>query len=172
MKKIIIPILSIIALVSCKTRNHTVVDVEPAAEEVVYNGKYQVFGENFSPEGALTKEQMLAKYQTLGINDTLNVKFETTILDVCQKKGCWMSLDLGADNKNFVKFTDYAFFVPKDSGNEETIVNGKAFIKEESVERQRHYAQDGGQSQEEIDKITQPKRTLYFMADGVLIARK
>lgn len=171
MKNLIIPALTLLAIVSCKTKTTAVATTDEAADEVVYNGKYQVYGENFSPEGAISKEEMLAKYQNLGLNDTLNVKFKTTILDVCQKKGCWMTLDLGAENQNFVKFTDYAFFVPKDAMQDEVIVNGKAYIHEETVERQKHYAKDGGQSQAEIDKITKPKKTMYFMADGVLIAR-
>jgi hypothetical protein len=33
----------------------------------------------------------------------------------------------------------------------------------------RHYAQDAGKSKEEIDKITEPKHMLTFLADGVLI---
>lgn len=171
MKKLIIPILTLLVIVSCKTKTSAVTTTETEVEEVVYNGKYQVFGENFSPDGAITKEEMFSKYTNLGTNDTLNVKFKTTILDVCQKKGCWMTLDLGAENQSFVKFTDYAFFVPKDAKQDEVIVNGKAYIHEESVERQKHYAKDGGQSQSEIDKITEPKKTMYFMADGVLIAR-
>lgn len=171
MKKLILLILVTFAVVGCKTKTNVVATAVPETEKVEYNGKYQVFGENFSPEGALSKEEMLVKYNNLGTNDTLDVKFKTKILDVCQKKGCWMTLDLGSENQNFVKFTDYAFFVPKDAKQEEVIVNGKAYIHEESVERQKHYAKDGGQSQAEIDKITQPKKIMYFMADGVLIAR-
>ena len=75
-----------------------------------------------------------------------------------------------ADNKEvFVKFKDYAFFMPKDSKNKEVIVNGKAFVSEESIADQKHYASDAGKSQSEIDKITTTKKTLSFVADGVLI---
>lgn len=38
-----------------------------------------------------------------------------------------------------------------------------------SIEDQRHYAEDGGKSKEEIAAITEVKRTLAFEADGVLI---
>jgi len=71
-----------------------------------------------------------------------------------------------------VKFKDYGFFVPKDIDGEEVIINGKAFVNEVSVEEQRHYAKDAGQSEEEIAAITKPKKTYSFEADGVLLKQK
>ena len=59
--------------------------------------------------------------------------------------------------------------MPKDITGQEIIVNGKAYVEEMSVEDQRHFAEDGGKSAEEIAAITAPKRTLAFEADGVLI---
>jgi hypothetical protein len=38
-----------------------------------------------------------------------------------------------------------------------------------SVKDQKHYAEDGGKSKEEIAKITTTKKTLGFEADGVLL---
>jgi hypothetical protein len=73
-------------------------------------------------------------------------------------------------NSLFVKFKDYAFFVPT-SGLEgkSTIVNGKLSVDTLSVETLRHYAEDDGQSQKEILAIKEPKVTLSFLADGVYI---
>ncbi len=51
----------------------------------------------------------------------------------------------------------------------EAIVNGKAFVSETSVEELKHYAEDAGKSKEEIEAITEPKRTYGFLADGVLL---
>ncbi|NNM19013.1 MAG: DUF4920 domain-containing protein, partial [Croceitalea sp.] len=51
----------------------------------------------------------------------------------------------------------------------ETIINGKAFISELSVDEQRHYAEDKGATKEEIAQIITPKKTLRFEADGVII---
>lgn len=39
-----------------------------------------------------------------------------------------------------------------------------------TVEDQKHYAEDEGATQEELAKITKPKQTLRFEADGVRIA--
>ena len=44
-------------------------------------------------------------------------------------------------------------------------------IKEVSVDEQRHHAEDGGKSADEIASITEPKRTYSFEADGVLLRR-
>ncbi len=50
------------------------------------------------------------------------------------------------------------------------MVEGKAFIEEMSVEAQRHYAEDGGATPEEVSAITEPKLTYSFLAHGVLIS--
>ena len=82
-----------------------------------------------------------------------------------------MRLDMG-EEEAMIKFKDYGFFMPMDIKGEEVIVSGNAFVDEMSVEDQRHFAEDAGKSKEEIAAITQPKRTLSFTADGVLLAEK
>lgn len=132
---------------------------------------YVSFGDKITAAKALSQDQMFKKYKALKKGDTLKVKFKSRIHAVCKKKGCWMTLDLKDDQRAFVKFRDYAFFVPLNADNSEAIVSGKAFIDVESVEELKHYAKDGGKSQAEIDKITKPKVTYAFMADGVLIKK-
>ena len=68
-----------------------------------------------------------------------------------------------------VRFKDYGLCMPKDIAGKEVIVNGLAFIEEMGVDDQRHYAEDAGKSPAEIAKITKPKRTLGFTADGVIL---
>jgi hypothetical protein len=131
--------------------------------------KYASFGKKITKDGAITKEQMNAKYDKLKKGDTIDVKFTSKIQDVCSKKGCWMNLDLGNNEKAFVKFKDYAFFMPLNSAGSETIVSGKAFVSITSVDELKHYAKDAGKSKAEIDKITKPEKSYGFMADGVLI---
>ena len=154
----------------------TPIQVEEEKEiEVVTNAEkpvkvsYATFGGNFSPEKALSKEEMLRKYKSMKKGDTLSVKFKSTITDVCKKKGCWMKMDLANNNESFVRFKDYGFFVPLNADHSEAIVSGRAYLDVISVDELKHYAKDGGQSQEEIDKITTPKVTYAFQADGVLI---
>ena len=82
-----------------------------------------------------------------------------------------MKLDLGNGESAFVKFKDYGFFVPLNADGSETIVYGKAFVDEVSVDELKHYAKDGGKSQAEINKIKKPEVTYAFMANGVYIKK-
>jgi len=138
------------------------------AQEKVAEHKQAIYGESFSPSSIIGDSEMLAEYNTLKAGDSLQVVFKAMPNGVCKAKGCWMTLRLDDENQVLVKFKDYGFFVPTDL-NEEVIVNGKAFVEELSVEEQRHYAKDAGQSDATIANITAPKRTLRFEATGVLI---
>lgn len=130
---------------------------------------YATFGNKILADKALSKDEMLKKYSSLKKGDTIAVKFKSKITSVCKKKGCWMKMDLADKKESFVRFKDYGFFVPLNADNSEAIVSGRAYIDEISVDELKHYAKDGGKSQEEIDKITSPKITYAFQADGVLI---
>lgn len=101
--------------------------------------------------------------------DSAEVKVSSTIVDVCQKKGCWMDLALPNDDYMTVKFKDYEFFVPKDAEGKTAIIEGIVRKEVETVEWLKHKAEDAGQSQEEIDAITEPKTSFTFEASGVII---
>jgi len=165
MKKIVLAAAILVSLVSCKKETEKeVVATEPQVE-------YSVFGDSISAEGALNFEEMTSKFGDLKEGDTVDLKFSSTIKDICQKKGCWMNVALADDKETFVKFKDYDFFVPMNAENKEVVVSGKAYISEESVADLKHYAQDAGKSQASIDSITAPKKKFLFMADGVLIKK-
>jgi hypothetical protein len=163
MKNTLLFLALITLFVSCEQKK----EVTPEVAKV----DYATFGDSISADGVLSNEEMMEKYATLKEGDTLNVKFKSAINEVCQKKGCWMSLNLANDKEAFIKFKDYAFFVPLNAQDKEVIVNGKAYISVESVADLQHYAKDAGKSQATIDSITAPKVTYSFMADGVLIAK-
>ena len=163
MKKIVAFIFCFFALTSCKK--------ETVATENQKQDNYAFFGDSISDEKALSNDEMMAQFDKLKAGDTLNVKFKSKIKNVCQKKGCWMTLVLPNEKEAFVKFKDYAFFIPKNAKDEEVVVNGKAFVSIESVEELKHYAKDEGKSQAAIDSIVSPKTTYSFMADGVLIKK-
>lgn len=128
------------------------------------------FGEKISEENTITKQKMAKIFGNMNTNDTVNVKFIGEVDEVCQKKGCWIKVSLGNDQKAFVKFKDYAFFMPFNAAGSEVILNGKAFKNEVSVKELQHYAKDAGKSDEEIAEIKLPKITYSFLADGVLLA--
>ena len=161
----IFPAFAVISLLSCKNIDNKEGDVRAENEDLVYNS----YGEQFSANNIVTAAEMEEKFSNLKEGDTLEVSFKTTVNSVCKGKGCWMTLDLPQEEDVMVKFKDYGFFVPMDIEDKEVVVNGKAFIAEVSVKEQQHYAEDKGDSPEKIAAITQSKRTLTFLADGVLI---
>jgi hypothetical protein len=144
------------------------IDVTSSKSEDV-EVSYASFGAKIKADKALSKDQMLTKYKALKKGDTLKVKFTSTIKAVCKKKGCWMEMELPNNQVSFVRFKDYGFFVPLNADKSEAVVSGRAYIDVISVEERRHYAKDEGKSEEEIAKITEPKITYAFQADGVLI---
>ncbi|MDY7395790.1 DUF4920 domain-containing protein [Aureibaculum sp. 2210JD6-5] len=132
---------------------------------------YASFGEEITDENVISKEEMAKKFENLKSGDTVAVKFVSSINEVCKAKGCWMKLDLGDKKESMVRFKDYGFFVPLDADNKEVIVNGKAYVTETTVKELQHFAKDAGKTEEEIAKITEPKFTYAFEADGVLLKK-
>jgi len=165
MKKILITITCLIFLVACKEQK---VKAQESPKEPI---AYLSFGEKITDENVISKETMSEKFNTLKEGDTIDIKFTSSINEVCKSKGCWMKLDLGDENESMVRFTDYGFFMPLDSDNKEVIVDGRAYVTKMSVKEQQHYAEDAGHSEEEIAKITEPKYTYAFEADGVLMKK-
>lgn len=155
-------LLVILFAFSCKNEKSAETQNEAEASE------YASFGDEIAADGALTAMAMAEKYDALKVGDTLNTKVTASINEVCSKKGCWMKLDLGNDEEMMVRFKDYGFFMPLNAEGE-VIVKGKAYVTETSVDELRHYAEDAGKSKKEIEAITEPKRTLAFEADGVLL---
>lgn len=130
--------------------------------------KGDTFGDKVKPAGAIEGQSFLKQIEG---KDSMNVKLKATILEVCQKKGCWMNVDLGAGKTMMVRFKDYGFFVPKDANGRTAIMDGKAFREIITVDMLRHYAEDAGKSKEEIEKITADEERLSFEASGVLILK-
>lgn len=163
MKKIVYATFVLITLMGCKKNEEVKVDAKPIS--------YAEFGDKITADKAISSEELFEKYKTMKETDTLEVKVASKIIDVCQKKGCWMNLDLGNDESAFVKFKDYGFFMPLNAAGSDVVVNGKAFIELTSIEDLKEYAKDAGKSQAAIDSIVAPEKNYAFMADGVLIKK-
>ncbi len=148
-------------------------NIDVAAQETLKErsseAAFQSFGKAIVSENAIPVQAMAEQYNLMKSGDTLNSKIMATVKEVCQAKGCWMTLNLEDGNEVMVKFKDYGFFMPKDIAGKEVIANGKAFVEEMSVDEQKHFAEDAGQTEDEIAKITKPKKTYSFEADGVLV---
>jgi len=138
-----------------------------AFAQTAYTG--QKFGEEVKPGGVKPAAKMEA---AMGDKKTAEMKIEGKVVDVCKKKGCWMTLEMPNGDPMRVTFKDYAFFMPKDIVGKNVVLDGLAKKQTISVETLRHYAEDAKKTSEEVAKITDPKKELAFEAKGVVILDK
>ncbi|MCF2504389.1 DUF4920 domain-containing protein [Dyadobacter sp. CY107] len=124
------------------------------------------FGKEINENKAIEASALPEK---MGDKTEMAAKVSGQVESVCQVKGCWMAVKLDNGETMRVMFKDYAFFVPKDISGKTVVFEGQAQKKTIPVEHLQHYAKDAGQSKEEIEKITEPKEELTFIADGVII---
>jgi hypothetical protein len=164
--KFFLGVFTILVFGSCNTNEDQTSD---ANKDQIEEVSYASFGDSISTEGAISGDELAKMYTTMNPQDTLEVKFTGVIENVCQKKGCWMNVKLSDSVSTFIRFKDYGFFMPFNAAESEAIINGKGFISVTSVDELKHYAEDEGLSQEEIDAITEPEIGFNFLADGVLI---
>jgi len=82
-----------------------------------------------------------------------------------------MTLQRDGQEPITVRFKDYGFFMPSNIVGKTVVVEGSAKKKEVSVASLQHAAKDLGKSQAEIDQITQPKKDISIIADGVLVVK-
>ena len=96
------------------------------------------------------------------------ILLEGKVSKICEKKGCWMALE-GEGGSIRVTFKNYSFFVPKEVV--EKRVQAQGVLSEEVMEisEARHYAQDAGKSEAEIQQIRQPSKEYRFVATAVKI---
>ncbi len=165
MRKLVSLALGLLLFTACNSDKKK---EEPVVEKTTMEVTYESIGDKITNENVLSRSEIMETYKNLKPGDSVAVKFTSEVKEVCQSKGCWMKIDMG-EKLAMVRFKDYGFFMPKDLAGQEIIVEGVAFIEEMSVEEQQHYAEDAGKTKEEIAAITEPKRTLSFVSNGVLI---
>jgi hypothetical protein len=122
---------------------------------------------------AITAEDVMETALTTVMADKelADVKVSGKVLDVCPKKGCWLSIELTDKSVVFVKMKDYGFFVPLEMIGKTVVIEGEAKKMETSVKELKHYAEDAKKSKEEIDAITEPKKEIRLTAKGILVVK-
>ena len=104
--------------------------------------------------------------------DSVYATFLAPINSICQKKGCWMELDLGNGENALVRFKDYGFFVPMDATGEIAVVEGAMTIDTLDVDWLRHQASDAGKSDSVIASINAFEISYSILAAGVALEKK
>lgn len=170
MKKIVLVFAAAGFMFSCsgeEKKEEKKKDNKESKEEVSIP-KVMLRGADFDTTAIITPDEMIAKMN--GLDSLEGIVMRTKINECCQKKGCWMTLDMGSNNPEMrVWFKDYDFFVPLDAGGTDVVVAGKAFLDTVSVADQKHILEDANASADEIAAITEPKVELGFEATGVYL---
>lgn len=122
--------------------------------------KFGTYGDEITAESTITIDEFLTRVN----EDEETFKVRGVIEEVCQMKGCWMTMrnEQGANVR--VTFKDYGFFVPKDISGSEVIIEGIASEEVLDEDVARHYAEDGGKEYDES-----MRNTITFVARGVLV---
>ena len=182
----VIAIASLLAAIISCTENSTTDATADAAENAIEgaiasadNAIQDAFnteptsGANYGAGVAATATSMSAEelVEALAQRDSLDVVVQGEVVEVCQKKGCWMTLKAPAlaEEGVTVRFKDYGFFMPKGLSGSQVVVEGEARRTLTSVDDLRHYAEDAGKSAEEIAAIVEPKEELEVIATGVRV---
>jgi hypothetical protein len=152
MKNLFTLILSILVFVGCQNKSTAI---------------FNSYGEAISTEAVV---ELTKLNEQLADKDSVMVTLKGTIDQTCAKKGCWMSVKDDRGVATRVTFKDYGFFVPTSGAEGKDVVfSGVAKRKVTDVATLRHFAEDAGQSQQEIEAITEPKEEIEFVASGVVI---
>jgi hypothetical protein len=121
------------------------------------------FGAEITLSESLTVDQAISQIDQIKEKDVL---LAGKVTKVCQMKGCWMAFNSEVGPVR-VTFKDYGFFVSEELVGKRVLAQGVMFEKTMSISEARHYAQDGGMSKEEIEKITEPVQEFRFVASAV-----
>ncbi|MGY2134859.1 DUF4920 domain-containing protein [Hymenobacter sp. HD11105] len=170
--KPLLVILSVVALASCQSSPSSDASSTAALEKTPPSAATiggQTYGASITAADAIPVAQL---NQVLGTKDSAQVKLIGKATEVCQAKGCWMTIATANGKQMRVRFKDYGFFVPKDISGKTVVINGWAHREMVPVDHLRHYAKDAGKSAKEIAAITKPEQQLNFEADGVLVMQQ
>lgn len=144
---------------------------EPELEDDLPAGETRHFGAEFTIEDdPIELVDAIDRLEGADLDEeTESLKVEARVAQVCQKKGCWFTLDDDeVDMTVRVRMKDYGFFVPRNTVAADSVVEGKLRRTMVEEELARHFAEDvaevTGEDPEEIDG---PQESYEFMATGV-----
>ncbi len=138
---------------------------KPAPEQTAAKApQYKAFGDSVQS----TSQPLQLAEVFKAPNPQKLVRVQAKVVEVCQKKGCWMMLSDGAVMMR-ITFKDYGFFMPKDIAGKTIIAEGIVAEDVLAEKDARHYAEDAGKSKEEIEKIKGDQKTVSMVAQSVFL---
>lgn len=176
MSKSFLLIASVVLVAACQSSPTSTADTAgeaPVATDKMPPSGASANGKTYgAPITAANAVPVTRLNQVLGKQDSAQVKLIGKATQVCQAKGCWLTMATADGQQMRVRFKDYGFFVPKDISGKTVVINGWAHRETVSVDELQHYAKDAGKSEKEVAAITKPEQQLNFEADGVLVMEK
>ncbi len=147
-------------------------EAEPEAETAV--AEFMSYGDELAMDVDLVVITPAELTADPSAYDGTVVRVEGTIAKVCRNKGCWLTLENPTATPIRVDVPrdaegQYVYTFPTDLPVSDVIIEGTAKMDTTSVETLRHFAEDEGRSQEEIDAITEPQPTVILTANGALV---
>ncbi len=154
---------------SCATENKEVTE-----EKVIETEQKIELGESYgefkvNPEEAISVEEMLKAFNENP--DANEFTFESPLVEVCSKAGCWVNIDKGDGETFMVRFKDHFTIPPATEVGTEAYLHGFAHWDTISVDLLQHFAEDAGKSEDEIAEITEPKFEMGFECDGITLKK-
>lgn len=127
------------------------------------------FGKKFLFKNVTQVDGLKAKMnEKANADKSVPVTVRGVVTNVCTKEGCWIKLQSESGDM-MVKMKDHSFLVPVALKGKTVVVNGTAKQKVTTVDQLKHYAEDAGKPQAEIDAITEPQKEVILDATGVLV---
>lgn len=165
-------LIALLGLGACADPAEAPAPSDAATEAGTAEAAAGTFGEAVPDGDALSPAEVLADPDTYAGK---TVVVEGTVREVCQMAGCWLTFSNDAGETVRVNVPrdeteSYVFTFPKDVSGQTVRVAGTLEVETTSVEDQRHYAEDGGATPEEVEAITEPKQTLVLTALGAEMA--
>lgn len=126
------------------------------------------YGEKITTDGAMNIAEIPAKLEKA---ESVDGKIKGKIVEVCEKKGCWLKLQVNDSTTAMVKMKDYGFFLPVAAKGKTVVIDGETKMKTTSVAELKHYAEDAKKSKEEIAAITKPEKEIRVTAKGIVVVK-
>lgn len=168
-------IIPVLLLPACQSSADEVdVYVPPGADVAVQTDDVVTVGEPLATNLTfLPASEVVARAAEL---DGQTVAVEGEVSGVCQQAGCWLTMKNEAGETFRVNVPkdaegEYVYTFPMDVAGAQARLVGTLAVEEESVETQRHLAEDGGADAATVEAITEPKRSISLTPTGGQITR-